>query len=201
MPVLTAFQEQYPAITLTCILTDPHSDMVDEKIDIGLRTGFIRDNRFVARRVRDVDFMTVVSPKLINKVGSPQSTEELARMPLVALLDRGTGRYWPWGYENNPLFTPISPRFVTDDLDTYCDAVLSGVGFGHLADYLAKPLIDTQQPVHIMPDIKSTKWGLYLYRPQIGPVPPRIRLMYDRLLAFLSAFKFLGEIGDKCSEP
>lgn len=188
MPALTAFQMQYPAVTLTCMLTDSHSDMVDEKIDIGLRTGFVRDNRFISRLVREIDFITVGSPELIRKAGSPQNLAELSDMPLVALMDRGTGRYWPWGYESSPSFMPSSPRFVTDDLDAYCDAVLSGVGFGHLADYLAKPLIDNHQLAQILPHVRSTKWGLYLYRPQTGPVQPRIRLMYDHLLNFLSSF-------------
>lgn len=188
MPALTAFQEKYPEVTLTCMLTDSHSDMVDEKIDIGLRTGFVRDNRFISRLVRDVDFLTIGAPELIKKVGAPQNMTELSGMPLVALLDRGTGRYWPWGYEHASTFIPPAPRFVTDDLDAYCDAVLSGVGFGYIADYLAKPLIDADKLIQIMPNTKSTKWGLYLYRPQTGPVPPRIRLMYDHLLNFLSSF-------------
>lgn len=50
MPVINAFQQNYHGISITCTLTDSHSDVIDEKIDIGLRTGFLRDNRYVARK-------------------------------------------------------------------------------------------------------------------------------------------------------
>ncbi len=181
VPTLNAFRLLYPDITVTCTLTDSHSDVVDEKIDIGLRTGFLRDNRFVARKIRDVRFFILGTPELINQAGLPTEVEHLSQMPVVALLDHCTGRFWPWTFDNEKPFTPVAPCFVTDDLDAYCDVILSGAGFGQLADHLALPLIEKGLLLPVMQDKKPSTWGLYIYRTQTGPVPARIRLLFDYL--------------------
>ncbi|MFH7826071.1 LysR family transcriptional regulator [Kluyvera chengduensis] len=182
VPALNAFRQRYPDISVTCILTDTHSDVVDEKIDIGLRTGFLRDNRYVARKIRDVRFYILGTPELIRRVGKPSEMEHLNQMPVVALLDHCTGRFWPWTFDNEKSFTPDTPRFVTDDLDAYCDVVAHGAGFGQLADYLAHPLIEKGLVLPVMQEKMPSTWGLYIYRPQIGPVPARIRLLFDYLV-------------------
>ncbi|OAT22584.1 hypothetical protein M983_2897 [Proteus myxofaciens ATCC 19692] len=185
VPALNIFRQLYPDITVTCILTDSHSDVVDEKIDIGLRTGFLRDNRFVARKIRDVRFYILGTPELINRTGRPVEIAHLNQMPVVALLDNCSGRFWPWTFDNEKPFIPVSPRFVTDDLDVYCDVVINSAGFGQLADYLALPLIKKGLALPVMQEKNPSTWGLYIYRPQRGPVPSRIRLLFDYLVETL----------------
>ncbi|MEC9667312.1 LysR family transcriptional regulator [Escherichia coli] len=181
LPALISFHQQYPGVDIRCVLTDSHSDVIDGQIDIGLRTGFIRDNRFVARKVLDFNFFLVGTPDLIQRVGTPVSLEQLNTLPVVALLDNKTNRCWPWGFEHSRSFIPDSPGFITDDLDAYCEAVAQGLGFGHLPGFLAYPYMDSGKLIPVMQDIASSPWGLYLFRPQSGPVPLRIRKLYDHL--------------------
>ncbi|WP_340532869.1 LysR family transcriptional regulator [Escherichia coli] len=181
LPALISFRQNYPDVTIRCILTDTHSDVIDSQIDIGLRTGFLRDNRFIARKVLDFNFYLLGTPELIERVGAPTSLEHLSTLPAVALLDNQTNRYWPWGFENSRSYTPHSPGFVTDDLDAYCEAVTKGLGYGHLPGFLAYPYIDSGELVPVLTEIPSSPWGLYLFRPQSGPVPLRIRKLYDFL--------------------
>lgn len=181
IPALNDFRHLYPDITVTCMLTDSHSDVVDEKIDIGLRTGFLRDNRYVARKIRDVSFYILGTPELISRFGQPVEVEDLNQVPVVALLDHCTGRFWPWTFDNEKAFTPNAPCFITDDLDAYCSVIMNGTGFGQLADYLALPLIEKGLVIPVMQEKKPSTWGLYIYRPQKGPVPVRIRLLFDYL--------------------
>ena len=188
MPVINAFQQNYPSISITCTLTDSHSDVIDEKIDIGLRTGFLRDNRYVARKIREVNFFVLGTPELIHSTGIPESLEQLARMPVLALLDHKTGRFWPWLFDDARTFTPSSPRFITDDLDAYTDSMLNGTGYGQLADYLALPLMKKGLLIPVLEQLRPTSWSLYIYRPQRGPVPRRVRLLFDYLTEHLVSF-------------
>jgi DNA-binding transcriptional LysR family regulator len=181
LPSLISFRQQYPDISLRCIFTDLHSDVIDSQIDIGLRTGFMRDNRFITRKVLDFNFYLLGTPELVQRVGAPTSLEHLNTLPVVALLDNQTNRYWPWGFENARSFVPDSPGFVTDDLDAYCEAIAQGLGFGPLPGFLAYPYMDSGTLTHVMRDTVSSPWGLYLFRPQSGPVPLRIRRLYDHL--------------------
>jgi len=46
--------------------------VIDERIDIGIRFGFLPDNRYVARELAKVNFYSVGTPELIDKVGMPK---------------------------------------------------------------------------------------------------------------------------------
>lgn len=185
VPALAEFAKQYPDIVVDCVLTDYHSDVIDERIDIGIRFGFLPDNRYVARELAKVNFYPVGTPELIEQVGMPQSIAELDDYPLTALFDHKTGRYWPWAFTESRSFTPARPRFIADDLEAEFQAILAGVGFGHMPGFLVLPWLKSGKLIQILADETSPVWRLYLYRPQRGPTPLRIRTLFDYLVNVL----------------
>jgi Transcriptional regulator len=181
VPALTGFALRYPDIVVDCVLTDSHTDVIDERIDIGIRFGFLPDNRYVARELARIHFYPVGTPELIKRVGMPESIADLDHYPLTALFDHKTGRYWPWVFTENRRFTPSKPRFIADDLEAEFQAILAGVGFGHMPGFLALPWLKSGKLIQILNGETSPVWRLYLYRPQRGPVPLRIRALFDYL--------------------
>ncbi|MFH4307483.1 LysR substrate-binding domain-containing protein, partial [Acinetobacter baumannii] len=91
--------------------------------------------------------------------------------PLTALVDHKTGRYWPWTFTESRSFTPSNPRFITDDLEAEFQAILAGVGFGHMPGFLVLPWLRSGKLIQILHEETSSVWRLYLYRPQRGPTP------------------------------
>ncbi len=186
IPAVTAFSKLYPEIRIDCILTDTHSDVIDERIDIGIRFGFLPDSRYVAREVSKIHFFAVGTPELIEEVGAPVTIEELDHFPLTALIDYNSGRYWPWSFSHGRNYIPNKPRFSTDDLDTEFQAVCDGVGFGYMPGYLAIPHLRDGRLVQILENDLASNWHVYLYRPQRGPTALRIRRLFDYLVDALS---------------
>ena len=185
VPALAEFATRYPDIVVDCVLTDSHSDVIDERIDIGIRFGFLPDNRYVARELAKVNFYSVGTPELIDKVGMPKKIIDLDKYPLTALFDHKTGRYWPWTFTESRSFTPSKPRFITDDLEAEFQAILAGVGFGHMPGFLVLPWLRSGKLIQILHEETSPVWRLYLYRPQRGPTSLRIRALFDYLAEVL----------------
>lgn len=185
-PLLRDIGRRHPAIRFDLRLSDQIADVVDEKIDIGVRLGFLRDSRYVAKPVTKLNFFIVGAPELIARCGAPASLEQLATLPVTALIDRGTGRPWSWQLAQGGLWTPPQPAFGTNDLEAECDAVLAGLGFGHLVSYVAIPHLRSGKLVAVLPELSPDPWDLYVYRPQRGPVPARVRLVFDQLVALFS---------------
>lgn len=181
LPILIEFMKIYPKIKISCLMTDDHIDVIEKQIDIGLRVGFLNDNRFVSRKIRNINFVLVAAPSLISQIGEPKNINELDLFPTAVFDNLYLNQSWEWGFENDQSFLPSSPCFSTNDLDTYSLALIDGIGIGHLPDFMAIPLIENGQLVHVMQDIKLSSWGLYLYRPQLGPTSQKIRLLYDYL--------------------
>ncbi|CAN5694376.1 LysR family transcriptional regulator [soil metagenome] len=180
-PLLAA----HPGLVLDLRLSEQHADVVDQQIDIGVRVGPMRDTRFVARTVGHMPLHVVAAPALLDRLGTPQDIDALSAMPMTALIDRSSGRPWPWSFSKRRLITVASPAFVADDIHAECAAVLAGVGFGQLIGLLAEPWLQSGALVPVLAAEAHEPWPIQVYRPQRAPVPARVRLVYDALVGAL----------------
>lgn len=190
LPALTDFLKDHPGIQLDLRFSDLIDNVVADQMDIGVRIGFFSNNRNVARRVNEVKFHIVGTPELITKTGMPDQIDELCKMPCTGLIDQNTGRIWPWTFANAPDCFPASPAFITDNPEAELAAVLAGIGYGQLGDFLCAEYIRNGKLVPVLPDQAPTPWGIYVYRPQRGPVAERVRVVFDYLVKTLSDMKF-----------
>lgn len=186
MPVVTRLAMQHPQLQLDVRLSDARAAVVDEKIDIGVRAGFLRDSRFVARKLNKFYFSVVGTPELLAAHGAPKRMAQLANLPLTALLDVNTGRAWPWLFADGRQFVPEAPKLLSDDVDAEFDAVMRGLAFGQIPSYLAAPHIESGKLVAVLKDIAPEPWNLYLYRPQRRPVQRRVSVVFEALLGMMT---------------
>lgn len=184
MPALKPFLKKYPEILIEIISSDALSDIVEEKIDIGIRGGLIKDSRLIVKTIGMMDFYIVGSPALIKKVGRPKSIKDLHEMPTTHLVNVNNGRPWQWNL-NGEDFVPANPAFATNDAEIELDAVLSGIGFSQTGGPLIVPYLKSGKLVKVMEDFTTDSWNLYVYRPQRNPVPKRVRLVFDHIVESL----------------
>ncbi len=186
LPALNKVARLHPGIVIDIRLSDELADVVDGQIDVGVRMGLFKDNRFVVRKVGSVGFGVYGSQTLIKRCGIPQQISDLSALPTTGLIDHSTGRPWSWFFSKERRMLPEPFAFVTDDPEAECDAVLSGVAFGQLPDYLAEQHVNSKRLVRVLEADACAPWDIYVYRPQRGPVPKRVRLVFD---AIADAFK------------
>lgn len=183
---LSHLQSTHPEMTFDLRLSERIADVVEEKIDVGVRIGFMRNPGFVARAAAKIPFFMTASPELIQRVGKPKQVADLQGLPVTALIDANTGRTWPWHFADGLQFTPASAAFVTDDPESECEAVLAGAGLGQLPGYLAIPHIREGRLVPVLRQMEPPPWDIFVYRPQRAPVPQRIRLVHETLYKLLA---------------
>ncbi|WP_221796628.1 LysR family transcriptional regulator [Oceanobacter mangrovi] len=184
MPMLPRLHQQDSRLRFEFQLSDTVSDVVDDRIDIGIRLGpQIRDGRFIARSIGKLRFSIVATPALIERCGKPEHLIELDQFPIVALQDTHSARLWPWRFAHNHSYTPASPLVVCNDAEAELQAVLNGMGFGRIPSCLADPLIADGKLVAVLEDFAADRpWDVFIYRPQRGPVSRRVRLVYDFMI-------------------
>jgi len=185
LPALNEVARLHPGIVIDIRLSDELADVVDGQIDVGVRMGLFKDNRFVVRKVGSVGFGVYGSRSLIKHHGIPQRITDLAALPTTGLIDHSTGRPWHWFFSKERRVLPEPFAFVTDDPEAECDAVLSGVAFGQLPDYLAQRHVQARRLVRVLEEDSPAPWDVYVYRPQRGPVPTRVRLVFDAIVEAL----------------
>ncbi|MCO8165918.1 LysR family transcriptional regulator [Pseudomonas sp. 21LCFQ010] len=179
---LAEFRKQYPKLIIDLCLDDELTDAVVSRIDIGIRVGTVRDRRFIARTVASVPLVVVAAPALIASLGTPANVAELKELPLSLLLDRRSGRGWPWMFADDQSFIPEQPGFICDDPETELEMVLQGAVIAQVPLYLAQAHLARGALVEVLPEWAPPALDLVLYRTRSGAVPKRIRLVYDFLL-------------------
>ncbi len=180
LPLLEPLIKEAPECLIDLRLEDEVTDTVGAQIDIGIRVGALRDHRYVARRAADVPLMVVATPELIHSVGEPQRIVDLVDKPVSGRVDRNSGRIWPWRFDGFT-HTPSRPRFVSDDPEAELQAVLNGWVFGQIAAFLVISYIRDGRLMPVLRQFEPPPLPLYVYRPQRGPVPARVRKVFDTL--------------------
>lgn len=180
----------HPGLSIELCLDDELTDAVASRIDIGIRIGTVRDRRYIARTAGGVPVRVVAAPSLVEAVGVPTDLDELKRLPLSTLIDRNSGRPWPWMFRGETNFIPATPTLTCDDAETELEMTLAGMVFAQVPHYLAAPYLASGQLVEVLAEQAPPPFELIVYRTQSGPVPRRVRVVFDHLLASFSAPEF-----------
>src|SRR5690606_536366 len=89
VPALPRFIEQHPELTVQMSMNDRVVDLVQEGIDAALRVGSLSDSSLIARRVGSFRGVTCASPEFIQRIGAPQTPQQLQSEHCIAMFKLG----------------------------------------------------------------------------------------------------------------
>lgn len=115
LPVLADLTRLHPGLHFDLRLSDEVVDPAKERIDVGVRGGRVSNSRLVVRTVAPVPNIICASPQLVAVLGSVNSIQQLETAPTTQLIDRSSGRPWPWELAGGREFVPRNVAFCTDD--------------------------------------------------------------------------------------
>jgi DNA-binding transcriptional LysR family regulator len=91
IPRLSAFLDEHPDLNLELVLDDRLVDLVNEGVDVALRTGTMPNSNMTARRIAEGRSVVVAAPAYLQRPGVPMSPEALTQHQAI-ILTRGGGR-------------------------------------------------------------------------------------------------------------
>lgn len=77
LPILDDFSKHYPEVILDVVLSDEISKLEKDDVDIAIRGGYAPDERVVAKKLMNNDFVAAASPTYIQQNGKPTCTSDL----------------------------------------------------------------------------------------------------------------------------
>ena len=77
-PLLPGFRRRYPQIALRILVSDTLIDLIEERADLALRIGPLRDSALRVRRIGRTPILHVASPDYVRRHGVPSGREDLA---------------------------------------------------------------------------------------------------------------------------
>lgn len=137
VPLVPDFLKLYPEVQLDLSLSDSIIDLIEERADIAIRTGPLRDSSLTARKVMESPRIIVGSRAYLKQYGTPRNPAELHRHNCLVFNFRRTQIDWPFRdpASGKHFVQPITGNLMVNNGLTMRQMALRGVGLARLARF------------------------------------------------------------------
>lgn len=181
-PVISGFLKTYPQVSAELQLSDTFVNIVEERIDVGVRIGQLADSSLVARRLGQTRRLLIATPRyLADAGGAPVHPADLAAHRMIAFRTGMLGREWLFRTsDGNSMRIEAEPRFMTNNGDAAIGHALEHGGITSAFCYQVHSLLAKGCLIEVLPDFAPL------------PVPiqavfPTSKLLSTKVRAFLNA--------------
>jgi DNA-binding transcriptional LysR family regulator len=185
LPTVPPFLAAHPDVTLDIVLSDTVVDLIQERADVAIRVGPLRDSALVARKLGTSRMVVVASPAYLARHGTPSSPEDLAGHRSIGWTFVRTIGGWPFrtGKGIETVLPPPAAR--ASDGEAVRQLALGGVGLARLALFHIGPDIEAGTLVPVLEDLNpGDREDIHaVYLGKGGPLPARVRAFIDFLAA------------------
>ena len=187
-PVLEAFCARHPQIEPDVQLDDRVGNWVEERVDVGFRSGLAPQDGLIARKLMPVQLVVCAAPAYIARFGAPQRIDDLAQHHCSCFRHPTSGKLMPWEFkvDDQIMARDIAPALCTNDVDLEIRAVLAGQVIGQLIGATAAPLLRSGHLVPLLTQHVTDHLGLYVYYGSRVAQPLRVRAFIDLAVEMLT---------------
>jgi len=181
-PVVDAFLDAYPAVTVNLLLLDRHANLVEEGVDVALRVGQLPDSSMVALRVGgDVRRVVVAAPRYLDSHPRIVEPGDLVQHRIVTTTHFG---HDTWVFPPAPggavaRSVHFKPRLVVNSVRAALASAVEGQGVTRLYTYhVAERVLDGGLRI-VLRDAEPPPLPVHLLTPQGRTAAPKVRAFLD----------------------
>lgn len=183
-PLIVSFRKKYPEVAVELFFEDATSDVVESGFDAGIRLSDVLAKDMVAMKLMGpVRWVTVASPKYLNKAGRPKHPKDLlgfdcivSRIAVDRLYDR-----WEFEHKGSDFQVQVKGSLILNDSVMALKAAIDGLGIMYASEDAIKDKVESGKLEIILNQYAATSAGFYLYYPKRSQVLPKLRAFIDHL--------------------
>ncbi|TEW50180.1 LysR family transcriptional regulator [Psychromonas algicola] len=188
LPLLDDFSVLYPQITLNVNLSDELSTLARDEVDLAIRGGYAPDERVIAIKLIDNNFVPVAAPSYIKNADDLSDALTLKQhLGLYFKTPRGPT---PWLCEINGQWHDVSapPKLITNNRHWLLQKAIAGEGILMMPRWALEPYLSSGELLEltINPSVTVTRnanLGMFLlYQKQRYQVP-KVKAAVDFLVS------------------
>ncbi len=183
LPLIPAFMKTYPDVKIELELSERVIDLVEDNVDIAVRSGRLPDSNLIARKLADNNFILCASPEYLKVHGCPENVESLAGYDCIRYGYSGW-RDWFVIKEKARKLT-IKEGLVVNSVNGQKQLLLNHAGLALVAKWAVKDELNNGTLVQVLADnifspyeSLSSTYAIYLKRDLISP---KVRVFLDFL--------------------
>lgn len=178
--IIADFCQHYPEINVEMRLENHFADLVDDGLDLAIRTGELEDSNLIAKPLLTSHWVVCCSPSYLEKNGIPQSIEDLINHNCLAYTGQAKGAYdWRFERENIPRTMRISGNFSTNNAQALRKTALAGLGIIYVPKCSVHEDLEQGTLVKVLQQYKPRSLGVYAMYSHTRYLPLKIKLLIE----------------------
>lgn len=193
------YGRRYPGVAVDLLALDRTVNLVEERIDLAIRMTNRLEPNLIARPLGVCRSIICAAPDYLAHHGTPRKVEELALHNCLthSYVGRSLWQFDPKKATGKGGKTRTAPQsqsvavggsISANEVTVLLQAVLAGVGIGHMPAYAVAPLVASGRLVQLLPDFEPLQLGMYGVYASRKHMPATLRTMLDFL-----AQRFAGQ--------
>jgi DNA-binding transcriptional LysR family regulator len=188
VPIIPELAKTHPQLSIELQLTDAYLDLVEERIDVAIRLGSLKDSSYIAKRLANMEFHVCASPDYIRRCGIPQKPEDIENHDCLVFPRTGYSVDWLFKDSRGGIkHIPIKGKYLITNSQAIKQCAITGMGLTLLPDWLINDALASGELVSMFSeyvvtatDFENAIWILYPSR-EYMPLKSRVFVDYLQL--------------------
>ncbi|KAA0910450.1 LysR family transcriptional regulator [Pusillimonas sp. ANT_WB101] len=164
-PLIPAFMQRHPEVSVELELSDRIVDVIGEGYDMALRIGTLADSSLIARRITAVQLITCASPGYLRQHGVPTAPQQLAAHTCL-IYGHTPQAQWTFRIGERMRKVSVSGPMRSNNGEMLRDAAVAGLGLTILPDFIVAGALAEGRLVEVLEAFRPEGFTLYAVYPQ-----------------------------------
>lgn len=181
-PLVPAFLETHPEVSISLELTDRITDIVNENIDVAVRIGTLDDSSLVGVQLAENRRVVVASPAYLARRGEPRMPDDLAQHECLTFGSYGNqARGWQFTIDGRVVSLRVPASIECNDGAVLHDWALAGRGLAWRSLWEVGEDLRSGRLRSVLDDFAAPPNAIHAVFPQRRHLPLRVRTFIDQL--------------------
>jgi len=181
LPVLPAFMARYPEIELDIDFNDHIVDIIEEGVDVAIRSGDLPDSRLLARPLGPFRLLLCAAPSYLERHGLPVTPEDLRHHLGIRFRFPNSGKVQEWPLVAGEADTETRTVLTCNNMEALKGATISGLGIGCMPDFLVRDALAAGTLRSLLDDHVDGSGRFRMLWPSNRYLSPKVRVFVDFL--------------------
>jgi DNA-binding transcriptional LysR family regulator len=179
VPAVAEYMEKYQQVKVELTLNDRVVDLVEEGIEIAIRSGKIEGASLVARPIRSHKMILAASPLYLQKQGTPKEPNDLLQHNCLGFMPWGKSPIWRLSKGDETVSLTPNSSFSTNNGQALKQAALKGIGIVLQSEALLQDAILDGKLIPVLPEWALPTRPVHIVRTQNTKPTQKVRTFID----------------------
>ena len=182
-PVISAYTDQYPEVSVRMIMSGREVDLIDEQFDLAIRHRMPSSGSLIVRKLAEFHLVVCASPKYFAIRPMPENPSDLLNHNCLIYTDSGAGDRWSIFNTDSDL--SVRGNFSSNSVFALRDAAERGSGIVVLPEYAAAASLAAGRLIPLLQRHPTIARPIAAIFPHRGLVPTKTTVFVDMLKKYI----------------